>query len=85
MTDKDFMQLAIEQAKLAAAELEVPVGAVIVRNGEVVSVWGEVLLSSPKKQAEQHTPIHKTNTKEKNLLINKKPLFIFLLLYDKEK
>ena len=38
MTDKDFMQLAIEQAKLAAAELEVPVGAVIVRNGEVVSV-----------------------------------------------
>lgn len=38
MTDKDFMKLAIEQAKLAAAELEVPVGAVIVRNGEVVSV-----------------------------------------------
>ena len=38
MTDKDFMQLAIEQAKLAAAELEVPVGAVIVRNGEIVSV-----------------------------------------------
>ena len=38
MTDKDFMQLAIEQAKLAAAELEVPVGAVIVRNGEIVFV-----------------------------------------------
>ncbi len=38
MTDTDFMNLAIEQAKLAAAELEVPVGAVIVRNGEVVSV-----------------------------------------------
>lgn len=38
MTDTDFMNIAIEQAKLAAAELEVPVGAVIVRNGEVVSV-----------------------------------------------
>ena len=38
MTDKEFMTIAIEQAKLAADELEVPVGAVIVRNGEVVSV-----------------------------------------------
>lgn len=38
MTDKDFMTLAIEQAKLSASELEVPVGAVITRNGEVVSV-----------------------------------------------
>ncbi len=38
MTDFDFMTLAIEQAKLSADELEVPVGAVIVRNGEVVSV-----------------------------------------------
>lgn len=38
MTDKDFMELAIEQAKLSAGELEVPVGAVIVKNGEVVSV-----------------------------------------------
>ncbi len=38
MNDKDFMLLAIEQAKLSAQELEVPVGAVITRNGEVVSV-----------------------------------------------
>lgn len=37
MTDTDFMALAIEQAKLAADEFEVPVGAVIVRNGEVIS------------------------------------------------
>ena len=37
MTDRDFMMLAIEQAKISASELEVPVGAVIVRNGEVVS------------------------------------------------
>ena len=38
MTDRDFMNLAIEQAKISASELEVPVGAVIVRNGEVISV-----------------------------------------------
>ncbi len=38
MTDLDFMNIAIEQAKIAADGLEVPVGAVIVRNGEVVSV-----------------------------------------------
>lgn len=38
MTDFDFMNLAIEQAKISASELEVPVGAVIIRNGEVVSV-----------------------------------------------
>ena len=38
MTDTEFMNIAIEQAKIAAGELEVPVGAVVVRNGEVVSV-----------------------------------------------
>lgn len=38
MTDFDFMNLAIQQAKISASELEVPVGAVITRNGEVVSV-----------------------------------------------
>ena len=38
MTDRDYMNLAIEQAKISASELEVPVGAVIIRNGEVISV-----------------------------------------------
>ena len=37
MDDRDFMLLALEEAKKAGEELEVPVGAVIVRNGEVVS------------------------------------------------
>lgn len=37
-TNEGFMSLAIEQANLAAAEGEVPVGAVIVREGEVISV-----------------------------------------------
>lgn len=38
MTDKDFMLAAIAQARLAAEENEVPVGAVITRKGEIVSV-----------------------------------------------
>ena len=40
MEDNDirFMALALEQARLAADEGEVPVGAVCVRRGEVVSV-----------------------------------------------
>lgn len=40
MNDKDhnyFMQLAIEEAKKAGAALEVPIGAVIVQNGEVIA------------------------------------------------
>ena len=36
--DREFMRAAIEQAKIAAAEGEVPVGAVIVCAGEVISV-----------------------------------------------
>ena len=35
--DEKYMLLAIEQAKLAQCEDEVPVGAIIVRNGEIVS------------------------------------------------
>jgi tRNA(adenine34) deaminase len=35
--DRQFMQQALEQAKLAAAAGEVPVGAVLVRNGQVIS------------------------------------------------
>jgi len=35
--DRQFMQQALEQAQLAALAGEVPVGAVIVRNGEIIS------------------------------------------------
>lgn len=37
MTDEEIMRIAIEQAKAAGEDSEVPVGAVIVRNGEIVS------------------------------------------------
>ena len=35
--DHQFMQQALDQAKLAAAAGEVPVGAVLVRDGQVIS------------------------------------------------
>lgn len=35
--DRGFMELALEQARIAASEGETPVGAVCVRHGEVVS------------------------------------------------
>lgn len=38
MENTDFMALALSAAKESAAEGEVPVGAVIVRNGEVVAI-----------------------------------------------
>ncbi|MDO4846957.1 MAG: nucleoside deaminase [Clostridiaceae bacterium] len=38
MNKEDFMCLALEQARLSFNEGEVPVGAVVTRNGEVVSV-----------------------------------------------
>ncbi|TFW23013.1 tRNA adenosine(34) deaminase TadA [Massilia arenosa] len=38
MTDEDFMRLALEQAKGAWALGEVPVGAVVVKDGQVVGM-----------------------------------------------
>lgn len=37
MTDQDWMQKALEQAREAEAAGEIPVGAVIVKNGELVA------------------------------------------------
>ena len=37
MTDSELMGLALEEARKAAALGEVPVGAVVARNGEVVA------------------------------------------------
>ena len=37
MNEKDYMNLALEEAKKAAKEGEVPVGAVIVKDGEIIA------------------------------------------------
>lgn len=36
MTDADFMQIALELAQQAATAGEVPVGAIVVKNGEII-------------------------------------------------
>jgi tRNA(adenine34) deaminase len=50
----DFMQLALEQARHAAARGEVPVGAVLVRDGKVIASSGNRTreLSDPTAHAE---------------------------------
>ena len=40
MTDLDFMQAALDEARLAGAAGEVPIGAVVVRDGEILA-WGQ--------------------------------------------
>jgi Cytosine/adenosine deaminases len=40
MTDQDFMQLAMEQARLAAEAGEVPIGAVLVQDDKVLARSG---------------------------------------------
>lgn len=48
MTQDDaWMDLALAEARTAAAAGEVPVGAVIVRNGDLVSAAGNRLISPP--------------------------------------
>ncbi|CDS55191.1 tRNA-specific adenosine-34 deaminase [Polaromonas sp. CG9_12] len=46
MTDVDFMALALEQAKSAASCGEVPVGAVVVRQGQVIATGYNAVVSS---------------------------------------
>ncbi len=45
MTDRHFMALALEEARKAAERGEVPVGAVVVLNGEVIAVAGNSPIS----------------------------------------
>jgi tRNA(adenine34) deaminase len=37
LSDKEFMKIALEEARLAAAEGEIPVGAVLVQDGKVLA------------------------------------------------
>ena len=54
LKDADFMQLALEQARQAAAHGEVPVGAVLVRDGEVIAHGGNqpIAAHDPSAHAE---------------------------------
>jgi tRNA(adenine34) deaminase len=49
--DHQFMQQALDQAKLAAAAGEVPVGAVLVRDGQVIAIGFNQPISSSDPSA----------------------------------
>lgn len=63
--DKKFMQLAINEAKKAAAENEVPVGAVIVKDGVVLAAAHN--MREQKQNALSHAEIEAINLACKNL------------------
>ena len=63
--DKKFMQLAINEAKKAAAENEVPVGAVIVKDGVVLAAAHN--MREQKQNALSHAEIEAINSACKNL------------------
>jgi tRNA(adenine34) deaminase len=54
MNDEQYMRLAIVQAQAAGSRGEVPVGALLVRDGEVIAVGGNspVALHDPTAHAE---------------------------------
>ncbi len=58
--NKEFMKLAIMEAKKAAEKGEVPVGAVIVKNGEVIAACHN--LREEKQNALSHAEIEAINT-----------------------
>lgn len=63
--DKKFMQLAISEAKKAAAENEVPVGAVIVKDGVFLAAAHN--MREQKQNALSHAEIEAINLACKNL------------------
>jgi tRNA(adenine34) deaminase len=54
--NRDFLRLALDEAKIAASELEVPVGAVLIHQGKVIATGRNQRekLQSPISHAEIH-------------------------------
>lgn len=63
--DKKFMKIAIEQANLAYQSGEVPVGAVIVKNGEIIAIGRN--MREEKQNALSHAEIEAINNACKKL------------------
>lgn len=63
--NKEFMKLAILEAEKAAAKGEVPVGAVIIKNGEVIAACHN--LREEKQNALSHAEMEAINTACKKL------------------
>jgi len=65
MTDSEFMELALDQARIAASSGEVPVGAVVVRHGKVIATGRNALVRGHDPTA--HAEIVALRAAAKNL------------------
>lgn len=78
-TDEGFMLLAIEQARLAEANGEVPVGAVLVKGGVVIAAAGNapITLHDPSAHAEIRV-IREAGQALQNYRLNDTTLYVTL-------
>ena len=75
MTDREYMMLALEQAKLAYALGEVPVGAVIVQDGKVIATGYN------RRETDKNALSHAEHTAIDNACIKSTEIFhIFISL-----
>jgi len=79
MNDEQFMDLAIEQARLAEQAGEVPVGAVLVHDGQVIAAAGNAPISTddPSGHAEMRV-IRAAGAALKNYRLNDTVLYVTL-------
>lgn len=77
--DKKFMEIALDEAKIAALKDEVPVGAVIVKNGEVIASAHNLreTLNDPTAHAEI-LAIKKASSILKNWRLNECEMYVTL-------
>lgn len=62
--DRQFMQQALSQAKLAASAGEVPVGAVLVRDGQVISTGFNQPITNSDPSAHAEMMVHACRSSE---------------------
>lgn len=78
-TDEQFMRAAIREAKVAAAVDEVPVGAVVVKNGEIIGAGlnRSIQDADPTAHAEI-VAIRAAALRENNYRLNNSTLYVTL-------
>jgi tRNA(adenine34) deaminase len=77
--DRQFMQHALDQAKLAAAAGEVPVGAVLVRDGQIISTgFNQPIANSDPSAHAEMMALRAAAQKESNYRLPGTTLYVTL-------